>query len=76
VERFPWDMSMLSLPKREWEEVQKRIPLQWRSGIDELREKEKALNWVEVLPLVDDLLFCYDKNKGWNLNKEVKRESD
>ncbi len=76
VERFPWDMSMLSLPKREWEDVRKRIPQQWQSCIDELREKEKALTWVEVLPLVDGLLPCYNKDKGWSPNKEVKRESD
>lgn len=76
VERFPWDMSTFSLPKREWEQAQRMIPQQWRSLIDELRKKEKALTWVEVLPLVDGLLPCYDKDKGWSLNKEVKRESD
>ena len=67
VERFQWDMSTLSLPKREWEQAQSRIPQQWRTYIDELREKEKVLKWIEVLPLVDDLLSCYDKDKGWSL---------
>ena len=66
---FPWDMSGLSLPKRDWEKAKKMIPEKWQPWIDELREQEKALTWVEVLPLVDELLSCYDKLKGWNLNK-------
>ena len=69
VERFSWDMSALSLPKREWEQVQKMIPQHLLSHIDELRQKEGALNWVEVLPLVDELLPCYDQNKGWSLKQ-------
>ncbi|ABA88209.1 CRISPR-associated helicase Cas3 [Syntrophotalea carbinolica DSM 2380] len=69
TERFPWDMSTLSLPKGEWEQVQKSIPRQWQPHIDELREREKALKWIEVLPLVDELLPCYDKAKGWSSKK-------
>lgn len=72
-ERFPWDMSALSLPKREWEQAQKSIPHHWRPHIDALREREKALKWIEVLPLVNELLPCYDKDKGWCLKQGGER---
>ena len=69
VRNFSWDMSSLSLPKIEWQSVQEMISGKWQYQIDALREKEKALAWVEVLPLVDQLLSCYDKDKGWSLKK-------
>jgi len=66
---FPWDMSSISLPKHDWENIKKRIAEKWRSPVEKMKGQEKALKWVEVLPLTDELRCCYDKHKGWSLTK-------
>ncbi len=73
---FAWDMSTINLPKYDWEKVWNMVPQKWQLAVAELREKEPALKWTEVLPLVDEVAPCYDKNDGWSLNTEERNESD
>jgi len=73
---FAWDMSMLSLPRRDWRKAQQLIPAGLQPTIAQLKDEVRALKWVEVLPLTPEILACYDSRIGWGLGKEDKDESD
>lgn len=63
-----WALSQLSLPKVEWELAKKLIPGVLLESLEQLKEREPSLRWVEVMPLVDALCF-YHKKGGWNFEK-------
>lgn len=63
-----WALSQLSLPKVEWELAKKLIPDVLLESLEQLKEREPSLRWVEVMPLVDALCF-YHKKGGWNFEK-------
>ncbi len=69
VGKFPWDLSSVSLPRRDWEQLRSKISQPLQARIEALKETEKVLKWKEVVPLIDDLSHCYDQNKGWSLNQ-------
>jgi len=73
---FDWEMSMFNLPYRDWEIAMQKIPDQWTAPINQLKETERVLKWVEVLPLTAEVQACYDSLMGWSLNKEKANESD
>lgn len=70
VDEFAWEMSMLALPKYEWQKAWDMVPSNLRSMIEQLKEEVRALKWVEVLPLTLELRQCYDSRMGWKLSKE------
>jgi CRISPR-associated endonuclease/helicase Cas3 len=53
VERYAWPMSTVKLPEREWKKAQQLIPAHLKVVIEALQAEQKALRWVEVLPLVE-----------------------
>ncbi|WP_420794505.1 CRISPR-associated helicase Cas3' [Thalassomonas haliotis] len=61
-----WALSCVNLREGDWEKVEKSIPKQWQQQIEQLKEQEPSLKWLQILPLVEGLLACYDENKGWN----------
>jgi CRISPR-associated endonuclease/helicase Cas3 len=64
-ERYAWAMSTIKLPEREWKKASKRIPDQFKPQIDMLKAENKALRWLEVLPLVDNIQQIYSADGGW-----------
>ncbi|MBN2299067.1 MAG: CRISPR-associated helicase Cas3' [Deltaproteobacteria bacterium] len=72
---FPWELSLINLPKNEWKKVQGRIPLAHNEEIKRLKEEVRMLKWVEVLPMTEEVEPYYDPHMGWGLNKEEKDES-
>jgi len=53
VERYAWALSTIKLPEREWKKVSLQIPEDLKPQIEALKNEQKALRWLEVLPLVD-----------------------
>lgn len=51
MERYAWALSTIKLPEREWKNAQKLIPVHLKSMIDALKAEQKALRWLEILPL-------------------------
>lgn len=68
-DKHAWALSQLSLPEHEWQQVSRYIPELWQIAIDELKEKQPALRWLEILPLTGELAECYSATGGWNWNK-------
>ncbi|OAI11015.1 CRISPR-associated helicase/endonuclease Cas3 [Methylomonas koyamae] len=52
VERFAWALSTIKLPEREWKKVSRQIPDELKQQIETLKSEQKALRWLEVLPLL------------------------
>lgn len=53
VERYAWAMSTIKLPESEWKKVSKQIPDELKQQVETLKNEQKALRWLEVLPLLD-----------------------
>ncbi|TCV88374.1 MULTISPECIES: CRISPR-associated helicase Cas3' [Methylomonas] len=53
VERYPWAMSTIKLPEREWKKASRQIAEALNQQIEALKNEHKALRWLDVLPLVD-----------------------
>ncbi|WP_157203909.1 CRISPR-associated helicase Cas3' [Methylomonas methanica] len=53
VERYAWALSTIKLPEREWKKVSRQISEDFKQPIDTLKNDQKALRWLEVLPLID-----------------------
>ncbi|WP_446809799.1 CRISPR-associated helicase Cas3' [Methylomonas sp. 2BW1-5-20] len=53
VERYAWAMSTIKLPEREWKKVGRQISDELKQQIETLKNEQKALRWLEVLPLVE-----------------------
>jgi CRISPR-associated endonuclease/helicase Cas3 len=60
-----WALSQISLPVQEWEKVSQLIPEGMKQAVSELKDKQAAIRWVEVLPMVDDVLPLYSPRGGW-----------
>lgn len=67
VERYPWAMSTIKLPEREWKKVSRQIPDDLKQQIEALKNEQKALRWLEVLPLIDGQSL-YSAKDGFNAN--------
>ncbi|MBU1566274.1 MAG: CRISPR-associated helicase Cas3' [Proteobacteria bacterium] len=76
IEKFAWDMSMLSVPTWRWKKAKELIPLEVTKSLETLKEEHKVLKWVELFPLTPDLTAWYDALMGWGLYKEDDDESD
>ncbi|PKD42344.1 CRISPR-associated helicase/endonuclease Cas3 [Methylomonas sp. Kb3] len=53
VERYAWAMSTIKLPEREWKKVSQQLPDELKQQVETLKNEQKALRWLEVLPLLD-----------------------
>ena len=67
-----WALSQISLPRYDWEQVQRQIDSHWLSVIEKLRADEPGLRWCEVLPLTGEIKDLYDLTGGWNHNRMSK----
>jgi hypothetical protein len=74
--KHAWALSLIALPKYDWERVQRRIDTRWFSMIEKLKTDEPALRWCEVLPLAGEIEVHYDPTGGWNRNRREQRELD
>ncbi len=73
---FAWDKSMLSVPKRKWQRAREALPSGMLPSLVAFKEEEKALKWVELFPLTEELTAWYDERMGWGLYKEDGDEPD
>ncbi|MBE0596087.1 MAG: CRISPR-associated helicase Cas3' [Desulfuromonadales bacterium] len=76
VEEFAWDMSMLSVPKWQWQKANEMVPAPLQASLAALKEEYKALKWVEMFPLTPELSAWYGEQMGWGLYKEDGDEPD
>jgi len=60
-----WALSQLSLPKVEWEKVKRLIPDKLMDSLEQLKEREASLRWVELVPLVYEVGYWYQAMDGW-----------
>lgn len=63
--RNPWAMSVVKIPEWEWEAAIRQIPEYTKKMIDELKEKIKALRWLDVFPLTAETAEFYNDKDGW-----------
>ena len=61
-----WAFSQVSVPLKEWEAVERRLPESSRSEVERLKRETPALRWVEVLPLIEPIGSVYNPKDGWN----------
>jgi CRISPR-associated endonuclease/helicase Cas3 len=64
AERYAWALSAVKLPEREWKKAQQQIPANLKSLIETLKTEQKALRWLEVLPLEEGQLI-YTSQHGF-----------
>jgi len=76
ADQFAWDMSMLNVPKRQWQKARQQIPVELQAPLAALKEEHKALKWVELFPLTAELAAWYGEQLGWGLYKEENHEFD
>jgi CRISPR-associated endonuclease/helicase Cas3 len=53
AERYAWALSTVKLPEREWKKAQQQIPADMKALIEALKAEQKALRWLEILPLAE-----------------------
>ncbi|WP_251827804.1 CRISPR-associated helicase Cas3' [Methylovulum psychrotolerans] len=51
AERYAWSLSTVKLPEREWKKAQQQISADMNVLIEALKAEQKAVRWLEVLPL-------------------------
>jgi len=72
TDEHAWEMSMLNLPKEEWQRVCAAIPPHIQQMISQIKDSEAVLKWAEVLPMCDQITGYYHARAGWLLRKERK----
>lgn len=60
-----WALSQLSLPKIEWEQASHLIPIDLQASLEQLKQRETGLRWVEIMPLVGAIEHLYQRDGGW-----------
>jgi CRISPR-associated endonuclease/helicase Cas3 len=76
AEEFAWELSMLSVPKSQWQKAWDAVPPEVRVSLAALKEKHKVLKWVEPFPLMTELAAWYSEQIGWGIYKEDADELD
>ncbi|HWV16182.1 MAG TPA: CRISPR-associated helicase Cas3' [Cellvibrio sp.] len=64
-----WALSQLSLPKKEWEQVSRLISKDLQKSLEQLKLREPALRWLELMPLTGNTIYPYDSKGGWFFEK-------
>ncbi|PUA30067.1 MAG: hypothetical protein B0W54_05945 [Cellvibrio sp. 79] len=60
-----WALSQLSLPKIEWEQASSLISGDLQASLEELKQREAGLRWVEIMPLTEATQCLYQAKGGW-----------
>jgi CRISPR-associated endonuclease/helicase Cas3 len=50
-EHFAWALSTIKLPDSDWRKVKQQIPAHWQTFIEQLKQEQPAVRWLEILPL-------------------------
>ncbi len=66
-QQYSWALSTVKLPEYEWEKAQKSIPEKLKPFIEDLKEENKALRWVEVFPLINETEDYYSAKDGFTV---------
>jgi len=64
VEQYAWALSTVKLPEHQWKKVQQQIPGNLKILIETLKVEQKALRWVEILPLEEGQVI-YSSRHGF-----------
>jgi len=62
---LPWAMSTVRIPEHEWKKARDEISQDMEKLIDDLKNKEKAVRWLEVFPLNNEIAHYYNARNGW-----------
>jgi CRISPR-associated endonuclease/helicase Cas3 len=63
--QYAWALSIIKLPEYEWEKAQQTIPENLKPLIEQLKEENKALRWLEIFPLTNATESYYTAKDGW-----------
>jgi CRISPR-associated endonuclease/helicase Cas3 len=64
-QQYAWALSTVKLPEYEWEKTQKAIPEKLKPFIEDLKEENKALRWLEIFPLTNETEDYYSAKDGF-----------
>jgi len=64
AEPYAWALSTVKLPEHQWKKAQQQIPENLRILIETLKTEQKALRWVEILPLEEGQVI-YSSRHGF-----------
>jgi len=62
---LPWAMSTVKIPAREWRAAKDTLSSTMAARIEELKNEEKAIRWLEVFPIYDETDHYYQADHGW-----------
>jgi CRISPR-associated endonuclease/helicase Cas3 len=62
--QYAWALSTVKIPEREWKKAQQYISEKLKPLIETLKAEQKALRWLEILPLEDGQLI-YSSQYGF-----------
>jgi len=57
-------LSIVKLPEHQWKKAQQQIPDNLNALIETLKAAQKALRWVEILPLQEEQVI-YSSRHGF-----------
>ncbi len=64
-QQYAWALSTIKLPEYEWEKAQRAIPEKLKPLIENLKEENKALCWLEIFPLTSETKVYYTAKDGF-----------
>jgi len=64
VESYAWALSTVKLPEHQWKKAQQQIPDNLKALIETLKAEQKALRWIEILPLEEGQVI-YSSRHGF-----------
>ncbi|MDD5265835.1 MAG: CRISPR-associated helicase Cas3' [Methylococcales bacterium] len=64
AESYEWALSTVKLPEHQWKKTQQQIPENLKVLIETLKTGQKALRWVEILPLEEGQVI-YSSRHGF-----------
>jgi CRISPR-associated endonuclease/helicase Cas3 len=64
AERYAWALSAVKLPEREWQKARQQLSDDMKVLIAALKAEQKAVRWLEILPLVEGLVV-YSPQHGF-----------
>lgn len=64
-DRYPWDLSQISLGIKDWQAAEAKIPKPIAQELAQLQDAISALKWHKLFPLEGDLATFYCAKAGW-----------
>ncbi|MCV6627240.1 MAG: hypothetical protein OIF38_14155, partial [Cellvibrionaceae bacterium] len=68
--QYSWSQSTVKIPTRLWEQSARLIPADLQTLIEQAKQENAALKWVEVWPLTDELSKFYSPSTGWRKKEQ------